>query len=716
MNTGLICYDIYCNMSSSYVRPPSPAGGRRTANTARPSNAPFVNSTSHYDYQAPGRSSREYVSVPRTSNEPLDGGRVLALRQRSPPRRVHADDYESHSRRPAPSLDPVDTTSRRHLNINNSKSPTKTSRPIITRDADRPSSPLSKTGGAQLVEESYIMPASSSSGRHHHRHSSLTAGDKLTARDRERDRLYPVARESTTMRPPPPKVGRDDRDYAYEYTTPKEQVIRDLAPPQRRPRRESYTAARPTSMINLDRNDKLYSRPERDAPPPAYTKGYEGLGRSGSLRPPAPSRNEDITRKESVAKERPRDEREAGYRALGRSHHVPKDDYVVHPSETPRHERPRKPIPEDDRTIPRPHEPASDRRERDEDRARRHRHHRHHRDSEAGKDYEYRDDRDRRGELEVRDRRVRDETREPRDRDGDRDRDTHAGLLAAGGGIAAAGVAAEAARRQRHHEDSSRPSKDETRQIDDKPHERADPEESDREERRRRRRREREKEELRYFGEPREQLLLQAQPEDETQRREAPQPETHGLREQASYDRRPDDEEPSRPRRKHRRHRRSSRTQSDAPFDSSESSESDSSGTRSARPPRVVTPVTDAESNVPKAPPKGILKPPREKFPEEPSSIREGVAPLDAAKKGIPADARWTRINRRLVNPEALEQEGVRFEEFPDHVIVLKVLSQEEIARYTQRTHEIRERRRQGHGSEGSGSGRSGPSEAAGPL
>ena len=129
-----------------------------------------------------------------------------------------------------------------------------------------------------------------------------------------------------------------------------------------------------------------------------------------------------------------------------------------------------------------------------------------------------------------------------------------------------------------------------------------------------------------------------------------------------------------------------------------------------------MTPVTDAESNVPKAPPKGILKPPREKFPEEPSSIREGVAPLDAAKKGIPADARWTRINRRLVNPEALEQEGVRFEEFPDHVIVLKVLSQEEIARYTQRTHEIRERRRQGHGSEGSGSGRGGPSEAAAPL
>lgn len=640
---------------------------------------------------------------------------MLALRQRSPPRRVLPDDYDPHARRRAPSLDPVDTKSRRPLNIIDSKSPTKTSRPIITRDADRPSSPLSKTGGAQLVEESYIMPASSSAGRHHHRHTSLTAGDKLTARDRERDRLYPATRESSTMRPPPPKVGRDDRDYAYEYTTPKEQVMRDLAPPQRRPRRESYTSARPTSMINLDRDDKLYSRLERDPPPSAYTKGYDGLGRSGSLRPPAHSRNEDIARKDSVAKERPREEREAGYRALGRSHHAPKDEYVVYPSDNPRHERPRKPIPGDDRTVTRPREAVSDRRERDEDRARRH-HHRHHRDPEAAKDYEYRDDRDRRGEHEVRDRRVRDEAREPRDRDGDRDRDTHAGLLPAGGGLAAAGMAAEEARRQRYHEDSSRPSKDETRQIDDKPHGRADPDESDREERRRRRRREREKEELGYPGEPREQLLLQAQPEDEMRRREASQPETHSLREQSSYDRRPGDEEPSHPGRKHHRHRRSSRTQSDAFSDSSESSESGASGTRLARPPRVVTPVTDAESNVPKPPPKGILKAPREKFPEEPSSIREGVAPLDAAKKGIPADARWTRINRRLVNPEALEQEGVRFEEFPDHVIVLKVLSQEEIARYTQRTHEIRERRRQGHGSEASGSGRGGPSEAAGPL
>ncbi|RHZ73315.1 hypothetical protein CDV55_105621 [Aspergillus turcosus] len=46
--------------------------------------------------------------------------------------------------------------------------------------------------------------------------------------------------------------------------------------------------------------------------------------------------------------------------------------------------------------------------------------------------------------------------------------------------------------------------------------------------------------------------------------------------------------------------------------------------------------------------PKGILKPPREKFPEDPNPVREGVAPLkDAHKKGIPPGARWTEIDRQ---------------------------------------------------------------------
>jgi hypothetical protein len=91
------------------------------------------------------------------------------------------------------------------------------------------------------------------------------------------------------------------------------------------------------------------------------------------------------------------------------------------------------------------------------------------------------------------------------------------------------------------------------------------------------------------------------------------------------------------------------------------------------------------------APPKGILKPPRDKFPEEPNPVREGVAPLkDAHKKGIPPGARWTKIDRRLVNPAALEAGNERYEERPDYVIVLRVLTKEEIQGYAVKTQEIR--------------------------
>lgn len=88
---------------------------------------------------------------------------------------------------------------------------------------------------------------------------------------------------------------------------------------------------------------------------------------------------------------------------------------------------------------------------------------------------------------------------------------------------------------------------------------------------------------------------------------------------------------------------------------------------------------------------KSILKQPREKFPEEPNPVREGVAPLkDAHKKGIPPGARWTKIDRRLVNPEALEAGQERFEKRSDCVIVLRVLPKEEIQAYALKTQEIR--------------------------
>ncbi|KAF2811172.1 uncharacterized protein BDZ99DRAFT_570424 [Mytilinidion resinicola] len=91
---------------------------------------------------------------------------------------------------------------------------------------------------------------------------------------------------------------------------------------------------------------------------------------------------------------------------------------------------------------------------------------------------------------------------------------------------------------------------------------------------------------------------------------------------------------------------------------------------------------------------KSILRPPTSKFPEDTNVIREGAALRKGADpKGIPAGARWTKIDRRLVNPEALEQAKERFEERIDSVVVLRVLTKEEIQALATRTEQIRESR-----------------------
>ena len=88
---------------------------------------------------------------------------------------------------------------------------------------------------------------------------------------------------------------------------------------------------------------------------------------------------------------------------------------------------------------------------------------------------------------------------------------------------------------------------------------------------------------------------------------------------------------------------------------------------------------------------KGILRAPREKFPEDPILIREGAAQLKGAKKGgIPRDAIWTVICRKLVNPKALEAGKEIFEAREDVVIVMRVLSKDEIQDYAEITRRIR--------------------------
>lgn len=106
---------------------------------------------------------------------------------------------------------------------------------------------------------------------------------------------------------------------------------------------------------------------------------------------------------------------------------------------------------------------------------------------------------------------------------------------------------------------------------------------------------------------------------------------------------------------------------------------------------RVVSPPREKSTEKPV---KGILRQPRERFPEDPMPIREGVAPhKDAKKDGIPPDARWTKISRRLVNPEALEKGMERYEAREDFVIVLRVLTKEEVQGYANLTQRIREER-----------------------
>ncbi|KAK7960571.1 hypothetical protein PG996_011216 [Apiospora saccharicola] len=88
----------------------------------------------------------------------------------------------------------------------------------------------------------------------------------------------------------------------------------------------------------------------------------------------------------------------------------------------------------------------------------------------------------------------------------------------------------------------------------------------------------------------------------------------------------------------------------------------------------------------------GILEKPASDFPGPPEFTREGVS--TPSRSDGPSGARWTKINRSLVNPEALTIGKERFEERDDFVIVLRVLSKEEVWQYAKATTQLREERR----------------------
>lgn len=67
-------------------------------------------------------------------------------------------------------------------------------------------------------------------------------------------------------------------------------------------------------------------------------------------------------------------------------------------------------------------------------------------------------------------------------------------------------------------------------------------------------------------------------------------------------------------------------------------------------------------------------------------SEHERMRPLNAP----PPSARWTKISRQLVNPQALSEADEVFEARDDYVIVRRVVDRDEIHKLAMRTWEIR--------------------------
>ena len=606
-------------------------------------------------------------------------------------------------------------------------SPSRTGRPVITTAIERPSSPLARA--PQRVRPSddyYLQPASSMRRGDHRRNYSVGAaeGNRLSAGDREsyrersgyRNAGYYMNQPSTR-----PAKERDDRSAAYEYADPREQGYRDTAP-RPRPRGDSYNATmreRPISMTEFDGYAPRESRVNRDGGPPVTTRGLDNMGRNGSVRHETRPREGSLSRgdqrdiqKKTAHPLADRYEIAPPYtssrpqvslhQVQGDEYQKPRglhDDRYEHRPDASKHRR------EEENLAPRPRrledEPIES---RADDHSHKHSSRRHHRDVEDEPDKNHRH----------RDERHVDEVRRDKIGRDDEDRGGKAAALGAAA-LAAGGVVAQSGR-HRHHDRDSRD--DDVREADgvrekrrEKPSSRvplnpetatsgsppAEHTASDEERRERRRRRRREREERRN-GEAREREhaeILAARQMEAEEAKTALQllPKDKSLREQGSLptnagervlpiDQPAQFEEPKRP-----SNRQRSVSYAKDPDSSESSSEEDE-----PRALQVVPPSKDSKES--EQPIRGILRKPRAKFPEDPAPIREGVAPLkDAGKSGIPPTARWTKINRRLVNPEALEMGNERYEERDDFVIVLRVLTQDEIQAYATKTQEIRSSR-----------------------
>ena len=721
-------------MDSRYIRPASP-GSRRLTQPGRSSTGTLVYPSSYDPYFAPPRASRDSITGPRSSADRIIAPRITSrtFRDDRLPSGRTREDYAVSPRRAT--LDPLSGGSRRPLTVIRTSSPDRY-RPVISSATEKPSSPFVKTRNPDDGSY-YLQPASSSSShrREHYRNYSADSKDiprHLSVSGRK-DRLesggyrssgHGSSRSGYSMNAPlvrPPR-DKDDRDYGYEYTDRKEQMYRDTVP-RPRPRRESDSGRRerPLSMTGLE--DYLpKTGAARGTGPPVTTRGLDKLERGGTTRTeyriprdPDPALSDHGNGK--VQDDLDGSLRRRSTRASVALHQDPNTERSAYR--------------DDLKDLSREHRHGA-RRAGSLDRAAEDRGlgirgvydddsrdsevrgdvHRRHHESLHGDDREIRRDRENRHEATQqpdrdgygeRDHRTRDEPRKEKHKD-----HKHSGDLAMGAaGIAAVGLVAEGVKNRQHRDKdaidtdiSSPPNGHPLKREFDRSIPAADPvdgsnrsDENSDEDRRERRRRRREREAREHEREAkeadtREEVRHRGQDDEPGHGREdvRKEPGSHDHKDREGRDSRDETEET---RRSHRRRRHHHQTSDHASYDE-DSSEEDPRDRRQTH-VRVVSP---AREKTPEVKPKGILRQPREKFPEDPAPVREGVAPLkDAGKKGIPPNARWTKIDRKLVNPEALEMGNERYEERIDYVIVLRVLTKEEIEQYAKKTQEIRGKR-----------------------
>ena len=639
--------------------------------------APGRNSTGRIDtdyesYYQPRGSNNSITSGPRTSAEriiPRTEPRLGISSRTSNDDYYVAPRYPEGGRRPLSIITPAGSSSRY--------------RPAVSSAADIVSAPYSKSRGRE-DESFYIQPAASGHGRHFSMGSNdLGRYSSTRDRDRERDR----DRDLPTYRSSGPKHGEYlspavptrearewDRDYEYSH---RDQLYRNnVTRPRTRRVSDLESRDRPASASLVSIDDY-----RRQQGPPVTTRGLLKIEDDGIVQreyryPRDEPRSRDSSLHRSNRDERDRVKPSRGMVTVHQDDGYSSSTDLRSRDKSHRHRRHDSVNRERNTDEERRDEPVKKHHGTDHD-ERHHRSHRHRDEIE-----EHRGSRDNRDEGHERDddRERSRRSDEPRkSKHGDRKLAEGAAIGAAAavgaGGLVAEGIKhrherdgseiesdtiKDRSRRHRHKEDSTR----------EKEGSGSNEGEEDRRERRRRRRREREERERRDRDEVEAPSDLRAEEQNDRDNRPSvvPIPSSDDHRGSRS------DEAESRNLRRHDRHRRD------------RGSSSDTESSSDAQRVRVVSPARDASRK-----PKSILRQPTQKFPEDPAPIREGVAPMkNSGKKGIPPDARWTRISRKLVNPEALELAQERYEESDDTVVVLRVLTKDEIEKYAFITQELR--------------------------